>query len=94
MVESGVAWYVGASGVLHTIMAAGVARHLATRAWDRWILLGAGLFKLALERYLHLIGKGAALVVVDAHVYGAAAGFVVGAALCWRLAIIRRRMPS
>jgi rhomboid family GlyGly-CTERM serine protease len=90
----GVAWYVGASGVLHAIMAAGVARHLALRAWDRWILLGAGLFKLALERYLHLIGKGAAMVVIDAHVYGAAAGFLAGAALCWRLAIIRRRMPS
>ena len=26
-----VTWYVGASGVLHAIMAAGVARHLATR---------------------------------------------------------------
>ena len=27
-------------GVLHTIMAAGCARHLAARAWDRWILIG------------------------------------------------------
>src|ERR1700712_479849 len=34
-----VAWYVGASGVLHTIMAAGAAKHLFDRAWDRWILL-------------------------------------------------------
>src|SRR6202035_2753902 len=33
-----VTWYVGASGVLHTVMAAGTARHLALRAWDRWIL--------------------------------------------------------
>ena len=89
-----VTWYVGASGVLHAIMAAGVARHLATRAWDRWLLLGAGLFKLALEHYLHAHGQGAALVVIDAHIYGAAAGFLVGAALCWRLAIIDRRIPS
>jgi rhomboid family GlyGly-CTERM serine protease len=37
------------SGVLHTIMAAGCARHLAERAWDRWILLGAGA-KLAYEQ--------------------------------------------
>ncbi len=34
-----VAWYVGASGVLHSVMAAGTAKHLAERAWDRWILL-------------------------------------------------------
>jgi rhomboid family GlyGly-CTERM serine protease len=89
-----VGWYVGASGILHSIMGAGVARHLAARAWDRWILLAAGLFKLGLEQYQHYRGNGAALVVVDAHVYGAAAGFLVGAALCWRLAIIDRRMPS
>ena len=89
-----VGWYVGASGILHAMMAAGVARHMVSREWDRWILFGAGLFKLALEQYQHHLGKGAALVVVDAHIYGAAAGFLVGAALCWRLAIIDRRMPS
>ena len=33
-----VGWYVGASGVLHSVMAAGAAKHLAERAWDRWIL--------------------------------------------------------
>jgi rhomboid family GlyGly-CTERM serine protease len=90
----GVDWYVGASGVLHAIMAAGIARHLALRAWDRWILLGCFLVKLGVERYQHLQGKSAALVVIDAHIYGAAAGFIVGAALCWRLAIIRRRSKS
>jgi rhomboid family GlyGly-CTERM serine protease len=89
-----VSWYVGASGVLHAIMAAGVARHLALRRWDRWLLLGAGLFKLAVERYLHMVGKGVPLVVIDAHLYGAAAGFLAGATLCWRLAIIRRGMSS
>jgi rhomboid family GlyGly-CTERM serine protease len=89
-----VSWYVGASGVLHAIMAAGVARHLASRVWDRWILFSAGVFKLALEQYQHHSGFGAAQVVVDAHIYGATAGFLVGAALCWRLAIIDRRMAS
>jgi rhomboid family GlyGly-CTERM serine protease len=89
-----VSWYVGASGVLHAIMAAGVARHLASRVWDRWILFAAGVFKLGLEQYQHHSGFGAALVVVDAHIYGATAGFLVGAALCWRLAIIDRRMAS
>ncbi len=90
----GISWYVGASGVLHAIMAAGVARHLALRAWDRWILLGGFLIKLGWEQYQHLHGNTAPLIVVDAHIYGAGAGFLAGAALCWRLAIIRDRIPS
>jgi rhomboid family GlyGly-CTERM serine protease len=85
-----VAWYVGASGVLHTVMAAGAANHLLTRAWDRWILtLGLG-GKLAWE---HWGGHASPMVVSDAHLYGAACGFAVGAALTLRLAIIRHR-PS
>src|SRR6202046_2877977 len=35
----GVSWYVGASGVLHSVMAAGAAKHLLERYWDRWILV-------------------------------------------------------
>src|SRR5580698_6267996 len=34
-----VGWYVGLSGVLHTIMGAGAAKHLIERTWDRWILI-------------------------------------------------------
>jgi len=34
-----VSWYVGASGVLHSVLAAGTAKHLIERAWDRWLLL-------------------------------------------------------
>ncbi len=83
-----IAWYVGASGVLHSIMAAGVARHLAVRAWDRWILLVCLCGKLAYEQ---LGGREPPMVVVDAHLYGAACGFAVGAALSWRIAIIRHR---
>ncbi len=83
-----IAWYVGASGVLHTVMAAGVARHLAARAWDRWILTAGLAAKLAYEQ---LGGHEPALVVVNAHLYGATAGFVVGALLSWRVAIIRLR---
>ncbi len=86
-----VAWYVGASGVLHSIMAAGCARHLAERAWDRWILLACLCVKLAYEQ---LGGHETAMVVVDAHLYGAIAGFAVGAALSWRMAIIRHRSSA
>jgi rhomboid family GlyGly-CTERM serine protease len=81
-----VAWYVGASGLLHTVMAAGVARHLLAGEWDRWLLLACLAGKLAYEQ---LGGHEPALVVVDAHLYGAAGGFVIGALLSWRLAIIR-----
>jgi rhomboid family GlyGly-CTERM serine protease len=87
----GVAWYVGASGVLHSIMAAGCAKHLAERAWDRWILLACLCVKLAYEQ---LRGQVTAMVVVDAHLYGAIAGFAVGAALSWRMAIIRHRSSA
>ena len=34
-----VAWYVGISGVLHTVMAAGAAKHFFEGAWDRWLLM-------------------------------------------------------
>jgi rhomboid family GlyGly-CTERM serine protease len=83
-----VGWYVGASGVLHAVMAAGCAKHLAERAWDRWILLVGLVAKLAYEQ---LGGHEPPMVVVDAHLYGAACGFAVGAALSWRVAIIRLR---
>ena len=83
-----VGWYVGASGVLHSVMAAGCAKHLAERAWDRWLLLIGLCGKLVYEQST---GHAAPMIVVDAHLYGAAAGFAVGAALSWRIAIIRHR---
>ena len=86
-----VVWYVGASGVLHTAMAAGAVKHLVERAWDRWILLAGLCGKLAYEQ---IEGPSTALIVVDAHLYGAAAGFLVGAALCARMAIIRLRIGT
>jgi rhomboid family GlyGly-CTERM serine protease len=81
-----VSWYVGASGVLHTVFAAGCARHLAQRSWDRWLLTLCFAAKLLYERFG---GHTEPWVVTEAHRYGAAAGFAVGAALSWRMAIIR-----
>ena len=83
-----VSWYVGASGVLHSVMAAGAAKHLALRSWDRWILSVGLCAKLAWEQWA---GPQAPLIVVDAHLYGALCGFVVGGALSARIAIIRHR---
>jgi len=82
----GVTWYVGASGILHSVMAAGTAKHLIGREWDRWLLVVCLSAKLAYEQFG---GHEPPLVVVDAHLYGALSGFVVGAALCGRTAIIR-----
>lgn len=86
-----VIWYVGASGVLHAAVAAGTAKHLAIGAWDRWLLLALLGAKLAYEQ---LGGREPPLVVVDAHWYGAIAGFAVGAALSARTAIIRHRSAA
>ena len=86
-----VAWYVGASGVLHAVMGAGTVRHLLSGAWDRWVLIVGLCVKLAYEQ---LGGREPALVVVDAHLYGALCGFAVGAALCWRIVIIRFRSKA
>jgi rhomboid family GlyGly-CTERM serine protease len=83
-----VSWYVGASGVLHSVMGAGVAKHLAERSWDRWILAVGLAAKIAWEQWG---GPAAPLIVVDAHLYGATCGFIVGGALCLRIAIIRHR---
>ena len=83
-----VSWYVGASGVLHSVMAAGAVKHLAKREWDRWILILGLCVKLLWEQ---LAGRDQPLVVVDAHLYGALWGFAIGAALSWRTAIIRPR---
>jgi len=82
-----VAWYVGASGVLHSVMAAGTAKHLIDRAWDRWILIVFLSGKLAYEQ---LGGHEPPLVVVDAHLYGALCGFAAGAALA---GLHSRRVP-
>lgn len=81
-------WYVGSSGVLHSVMAAGTAKHVLTRAGDRWILILALCTKLAYEQFG---GHEPPLVVLDAHLYGAISGYAVGAALSWRIAIIRHR---
>lgn len=89
-----VQWYVGASGVLHAAMAVGSVKRLVERQWDRWILAVFLMGKLALEQYAQVHGSkplsGAVPVIVDAHLYGAVTGALIGAALCARLAIIRK----
>ena len=85
--DSTVAWYVGSSGALHGVMAAGTLAHLRRRDLDGWILAAFIMVKLAFEQ-----GSGAlpfsdssAGVIVDAHLYGSLGGVAVAAVLKPRL---------
>jgi rhomboid family GlyGly-CTERM serine protease len=85
------AWYVGASGVLHGLMAAGTLKLFLQR--DRIALPTALLFagKLAWEQtHGPLPFETQATVIVSAHLYGALGGLLAGALSCARrLAIMR-----
>ncbi|MBV6416582.1 MAG: hypothetical protein CMLOHMNK_01176 [Steroidobacteraceae bacterium] len=70
----GIQWYVGASGVLHGVMAAGTLAHLRRGDFDGWILAAFLAGKLALEQFVVLPFAGGAPVVVQAHLYGAIGG--------------------
>ena len=80
--DSTVAWYVGSSGVLHGVMAAGTLAHLRRRDMDGWILAAFIIVKLTYEQSSGALpfaeGEG---VVVDAHLYGALGGVAVAAFL-------------
>jgi len=77
--DSTVGWYVGSSGVLHGVMAAGTLAHLRRHDLDGWILATFILLKLSYEQWTGALpfADGGAGVVVDAHLYGALAGFAV-----------------
>ena len=65
-------WYVGASGVLHGVMAAGTLAHLRRRDLDAWILAIFLVAKLCYEQFAGAMPfQDAGTTVVDAHLYGA-----------------------
>lgn len=69
-------WYVGASGALHGVMAAGTLAHLRRRDLDGWILAAFIVVKLAYEQFAGALPfAGASDTVVNAHLYGAIGGF-------------------
>ena len=77
LLSSTTQWYVGSSGVLHGVLAAGTCAHLRRREPDGWILALLLIGKLLYEQTLGalpLTSGGA--VIVDAHLYGATAGAV------------------
>ena len=79
--DSTVLWYVGSSGVLHGVMAAGVLAHLRRGERDAWVLAALLVVKLLYEHWVGALPfSGSDPVVVSAHLYGLLGGAAV--ALC------------
>jgi rhomboid family GlyGly-CTERM serine protease len=81
-------WYVGLSGVLHGVMAAGTLAHLRRREPDAWILVVFLIGKLAYEQLIgvmpYSMKSAGGPVVVDAHLYGAIGALIVAVPLALR----------
>jgi rhomboid family GlyGly-CTERM serine protease len=77
--DSTVAWYVGSSGVLHGVMAAGALAHVRTGQRDGWILVAVLAAKLAYEHWAGALPfSGTGPVVISAHLYGVLGGLLGG----------------
>ncbi|HTV80157.1 MAG TPA: rhombosortase [Steroidobacteraceae bacterium] len=75
LLSSTTQWYVGSSGVLHGVLAAGICAHLRRGEPDGWPLALLLIGKLVYEQSLGALPLTAGgPVIVDAHLYGAAAG--------------------
>ena len=78
--EPQLAWYVGLSGVLHGLLAAGIAADIGNARWDTWILAIALAGKIAWEQLVGPLpgseGASGGTVIVDAHLYGAIGGLL------------------
>lgn len=84
--DPGLDWYVGLSGVLHGMVAAGAAAGMRRDPLFHGVLLAGVVAKVAAEQLTGAELGSAALVggnvVVDAHMYGLAAGLLL-APLAW-----------
>jgi rhomboid family GlyGly-CTERM serine protease len=76
-------WYVGASGALHGVMAAGTYAHVRRGDLDGWILAIFIVVKLIYEQWHGQLpfNESGVPVVVNAHLYGALGGFVLAVAM-------------
>jgi rhomboid family GlyGly-CTERM serine protease len=79
--DSTVQWYVGSSGALHGVMAAGALAHLRRREAEGWVLAGLLAAKLVWEQWVGPLPLAGGVVVVDAHLYGVIGGAAVAAFL-------------
>lgn len=75
-------WYVGISGALDTLWAAGSLGLMLQRDRFGWMLAGVLLAKLAYEQFFGALPfssvSSGGNVIVDAHLYGALAGALIG----------------
>ena len=75
-------WYVGSSGALHGIMAAGVLARLRRHEREGWVLAGLLVVKLAYEQVWGALPfSGSDAVIVSAHLYGVLGGALAAAFL-------------
>lgn len=79
--DSTIEWYVGSSGVLHGVMAAGTLAQLRRGERTGWILLGFLALKLGYEHWVGALPLAGSAVVVDAHLFGVAGGGAAAAFL-------------
>jgi rhomboid family GlyGly-CTERM serine protease len=79
--DSTVQWYVGSSGVLHALMAAGALAQIRRKEREGWILAVVLLGKLLWEQIIGALPLSGAAVVVDAHLYGVIGGLLAAAFL-------------
>jgi rhomboid family GlyGly-CTERM serine protease len=80
--DSTVLWYVGSSGVLHGVMAAGVLAQLRRGEREGWLLAAILIAKLGYEHWIGALPfSGRDPVVVDAHLYGVIGGAAAAALL-------------
>ena len=87
--EPELSWYVGLSGLVHGLLAAGIVGSLKSGRVDMWLLGAALIAKLVYEA---LVGplpgseeSSGGNVIVAAHVYGAVAGAIAAAAMLIRV---------
>jgi rhomboid family GlyGly-CTERM serine protease len=85
--DSTVVWYVGSSGVLHGVMAAGTLAHLRRRDLDGWLLAAFLISKVAYEQHMGALpfADSGAGVIVDAHLFGALGGLAIATVMKPRL---------
>ncbi|HUL18052.1 MAG TPA: rhombosortase [Steroidobacteraceae bacterium] len=82
LLDSTVQWYVGSSGVLHGILAAGTLAQLRRGHPEGWVLALLLAGKLLYEHFAGpLPFSGSAPVIVSAHVFGVLGGAAAALAL-------------
>jgi rhomboid family GlyGly-CTERM serine protease len=85
LLDTGLDWYVGLSGLLHGLLAAGLFAGIRRRDREAGVLAVLVLAKLAWEQLAGPLPGSAATaggnVIVNAHLYGAAGGLLAAALL-------------